>query len=263
MLYTGLVSVTFRKLPPHEIVALAAQAGMHGIEWGGDIHVPHGDIQKAREVRKMTADAGIRVAAYGSYYRVGCEDREGMPFARVLETAAELQAPTIRVWAGNRGSREADASWRELVARETCRIADMAAEFGITLSFEYHGQTLTDTSESACRLMRAIGRDDVYSYWQPPAGLDLEQQQEGLRAILPWLSNVHVFHWQDSQKLPLADGAANWRQYAKIFRTAETIRTTETIRMTESERYCLLEFVRDGDPQQFLADAATLRQILS
>jgi len=256
MLYAGLVSVTFRKLPPGEIVALAAQAGLHGIEWGGDIHVPHGDIRQAREVRRMTVEAGLQVASYGSYYQVGCEDREGIPFARVLETAAELQAPTIRVWAGNRGSREADASWRELVAGETCRIAEMAAEIGITLSFEYHGQTLTDTSASACRLMRAIGRDDVYSYWQPPAGLDPEQQKEGLRAILPWLSNVHVFYWQDKQKLPLADGAADWRQYVEIIRTAETIRKAE------SERYCLLEFVRDGDPQQFLADAATLRQIL-
>ena len=48
MIHTGLVSVTFRKLEPAEIVDLVKQAGLQGIEWGGDIHVPHGDIQRAK-----------------------------------------------------------------------------------------------------------------------------------------------------------------------------------------------------------------------
>ena len=66
MITTGLLSVTFRKLTPPEIVGLVRQAGLAGIEWGGDIHVPHGNLDRAREVRQMTLDAGITIAAYGS-----------------------------------------------------------------------------------------------------------------------------------------------------------------------------------------------------
>src|SRR4051812_49693737 len=105
-LRTGLVSVTFRALGPQQVVELVRQANLDAIEWGGDIHVPHGDTARAREVRTMTLDAGLAVAAYGSYYRAAVSDADGLPFARVLETAVALEAPTIRVWAGNKASAD-------------------------------------------------------------------------------------------------------------------------------------------------------------
>lgn len=250
MMYTGLVSITFRKLSPGQIITLAVQAGLEGIEWGGDIHVPHGDLARAREVGRLTRDAGLRVAAYGSYYHVGCETPEGPSFERVLATAAELQAPSIRVWAGDRGSLEADGAWWKHVVEESHRISALAKEAGITLSFEYHGNTLTDTGKSARRLMRAISRDNVSSYWQPPVGLEIAQQIEGLVQITPWLGNIHVFWWKMHDRLPLSDGIDAWRQYMDV------------IRQVEGERFCMLEFVRGDDPGQILADAAALRQIL-
>ncbi len=73
MICPGLVSVSFRSLNCKEITELVKNAGLSSIEWGGDIHVPQGDLKKAREVRKMTQDAGLMTAAYGSYYRAGCE----------------------------------------------------------------------------------------------------------------------------------------------------------------------------------------------
>jgi hypothetical protein len=51
--------VTFRSLEPAEIVKLADRAGLDGIEWGGDVHVPHGDVTKASEVYKMTSSMGL------------------------------------------------------------------------------------------------------------------------------------------------------------------------------------------------------------
>src|SRR6187549_164575 len=94
----GLVSVTFRQLPPREIVDLARRAELGGIEWGGDVHVPAGDAGRAREVRAMTEDAGLSIVAYGSYYRAGEEDEAA--FAPVLDSACALGAPAIRIWAG-------------------------------------------------------------------------------------------------------------------------------------------------------------------
>jgi 3-dehydroshikimate dehydratase len=63
MIKTGLLSVTFRKLTVEEIVDLVCQAGLEAIEWGGDIHVPHGDPGKAQEVRSITEEAGLITAS--------------------------------------------------------------------------------------------------------------------------------------------------------------------------------------------------------
>jgi 3-dehydroshikimate dehydratase len=250
MIKTGLVSITFRKLSPVEIIRLVKKAGLVGIEWGGDIHVPHGNIRIAGEVAKMTTDAGLKVASYGSYYRVGCDEKEGASFEAVLETAFELKAPTIRVWAGDRGSAEADEAFWERVVDEARRISGIAKDTGITISFEYHGATLTDTAETAERLMKLIDRKNIFSYWQPPAGLDFNQQIESLNKITPWLGNIHVFWWKMYERLPLAEGEDVWRKYMDI------------ISKVPGNRFCMMEFVMNDDPLRFLIDAKTLNNFM-
>ena len=145
MLYAGLVSITFRQLTPKQVIELVTKAQLQGIEWGGDIHVPHGDIPQAKVVRQMTIDANLAIAAYGSYYRSG--HPETGPFEAVLETAVELGASTIRVWAGNQGTDYPDTVYHNLVVKDTQRIADLAAEAGIEIAYEFHGNTLTDTND--------------------------------------------------------------------------------------------------------------------
>ena len=90
MIKSGLVSITFRQLSPGDIIDLVKKAGLDGIEWGGDIHVPHGDIAKAEEVYSLTRDAGLDIPAYGSYYKVGESEQEGLAFNDVLISAAAL-----------------------------------------------------------------------------------------------------------------------------------------------------------------------------
>jgi len=245
MIRTGLVSITFRQLAPREIVDLVARAGLEGIEWGGDVHVPHGEVGLAETVGRMTREAGLAVAAYGSYYRVG----EGMEaFEPVLKTAISLGAPLIRVWAGHRGSADADDAFRAAVVDDSRRIADLAGAVGVRIAYEYHGHSLTDTEGSTVALLRAVDHENVGCYWQPPRGLTTAECLDGLDAIAPWLSNVHVFTWhpETSERLPLAEGEASWAQYL------------QHIAAVDGERYALLEFVRDNDPENLPADAETL-----
>jgi hypothetical protein len=84
------------------------------IEWGGDVHVPPGDLARAREICHITRDAGLSVVAYGSYLRLGENDQPD--FCAVVETTRELGAPAVRVWAGKRGSAGADEAYRRRVA---------------------------------------------------------------------------------------------------------------------------------------------------
>ncbi|MDH7571611.1 MAG: TIM barrel protein [Armatimonadota bacterium] len=248
MLHAGLVSVTFRKLSPPEIVALTRRAGLEGIEWGGDVHVPHGDLERARQVRRLTEEAGLRVASYGSYYRVGHD--EPVPFCDVLTTAVELGAPVVRVWAGKVGSGEADEAYRLKVVHDSRRIAEMSAREGITVAFEYHGNTLTDTPQSARRLLKEAAHPNLKSYWQPASARSTAENLEALQHMLPWLCNVHAFWWEGRQRRPLAEGTDAWSQFLGV------------VRGTTRDHWVMLEFVMDDAPEAFLTDAATLREWL-
>ncbi len=243
----GLVSVTFRKLSPGEIIALCLEAGLSGIEWGGDIHVPHGDLAKAREVGDLTLSAGLSVAAYGSYFRLASEKTP--TFSDVLATAKAVGAPLIRIWAGDRGSAVADeAYWRSLTS-EALRCADLAGAEQIALAYEFHGGTLTDAPQSALRLLEATRHPFIKALWQPPVGYTTDEALESLRAVLPWLHHVHVFHWwpDASHRLPLAEGRDRWAAYLR------------EIQSVHPGADLLMEFVRGDDPEAFFEDAAVLR----
>lgn len=249
MIHSGLVSITFRKLAPQEIVDLVAQSGLDAIEWGGDIHAPHGDVARAREVQQMTLDAGLTVAAYGSYYRVG--HGEPGPFAQVVESAVALGAPLIRVWAGKQETASADAAYWERVIQDSRAIADLAQQAGLVIAYEFHGNTLTDTHASTRKLLKAVARDNIKTYWQPLVQATVADNLAGLDAVRPWLTNVHVFSWRavdgQHERLLLEAQTVAWAQYfAKIATTGR-------------DHIAMIEFVRDDTPENFLKDAATLK----
>jgi len=250
MIRPGLTSITFRKRSAREVVELARRAGLDGIEWGGDVHAPPGKPALAREAAARTADAGLAVSSYGSYYRA---DRESGDFGPVLETARALGAPIARVWAGRAGSSHARPDYRREVAAALAACVDQAALANLRLGLEYHGNTLTDTRESAHRLLDEVGRAELRLYWQPRNKGSFEADQAELQAALPRLAHLHVFHWiatPEGRRRPLEEGDEAWRARLKLALQAP------------GDRFALLEFVRDDDPRQFLEDAAALQRLL-
>lgn len=247
----GLVSVTFRQLSPESIVELCVKSDLQTIEWGGDVHVPPGDADTASRVGEITRESGLSITAYGSYYRLaGVEEAS---FKEVLSAAVALGAPAIRVWAGNRGSADADEAFRVAVADDAMRCADLAAEKGISICYEFHGGTLTDTTESAIALLAETEHPFIRSLWQPPHGKSLEECLASLRSITPWLHHMHVFHWwpDHAHRRALGDGRGRWEAYV-----AE-------LKSSSRDADLLLEFVRGDDPQVLPDDARTLREILA
>lgn len=255
MIIPGLVSITFRNLTVEEIVDLVVKSELKSIEWGGDVHVPHGDFATAERVADLTERAGLTTAAYGSYYRVGASPAEGLSFQTVLDTAAALNVSTIRVWAGNKGSRQADQARWDAVVSESRQIADLAAAKNVTVAYEFHRNTLTDEPESAKRLLDDVDRDNMLSYWQPPIGADEAACLDGLKLILPKLANLHVYKWveigKELDKRPLAEGADEWSRYIQL------------AAKTGSDHHAMLEFVRDQSTDQFKQDAAALTKIVA
>lgn len=251
-LKTGLVSITFRQLRPKEVIRLVAQAGQQGIEWGGDVHVPHGDLRTAEQVGKATREAGLETACYGSYHRLGSDDPKNPTFAGVLETALALGTPSIRVWAGTHGSAKTSESEFARVVEEARSAGEQCADHGVRLVYEYHANTLTDTISSATRLLEETRHPGIATLWQPPNTPDRDHCLKSLQAALPFLHNIHVFHWSFdtvgiNHRHPLTTGEASWTEYLK------------GISEIKGERYILHEFVQNDDPEQYLRDAATLR----
>ena len=251
MFRLGLTSVTFRELPPEEIATICRLAGLDGIEWGGDVHLPPGRPAEARRLRALTEDKGLQVLSYGSYYRVGASGQPDRDFGPVLETARLLGAPLIRVWPGDRGSALADWDAYAAAAAETAAICRMAGEYGIRVAYEYHPGTLTDCIASARRLLEMCGACGAASLWQPRP-VPWQENLAELKGLGDYLANIHVFHWtrRDGRTLrrPLAEGEADWLRY---LRAAGHIPGRHDL---------ILEFVKDDRPECLLEDAQTLRR---
>ena len=57
---TGLTSVSFRKLSAEEVIEIAAKAGVDGIEWGSDVHVPATNTEYAKEIAEKTREKDLK-----------------------------------------------------------------------------------------------------------------------------------------------------------------------------------------------------------
>ena len=84
---TGLVSVTFRQKSVEEIAALTAEAGLSGVEWGGDVHVPPGDREAARRAAQQKDGA----QDHQTKALAGTEaDRFAQPFSHSAHPSARV-----------------------------------------------------------------------------------------------------------------------------------------------------------------------------
>ena len=216
----GLVSISFRNESPKTIIDASKAAGLQAIEWGGDVHVPVGDLGTARQVGMATREAGLAVAAYGSYYRLGTAASPAAAFAPVLDTAQSLGAATIRIWAGTSGSAEASQAARDAWAAEARLLAGMADKAGVTLTLECHNGTLTDRWESALAFLRQVNHPHLRMYWQPNQFEDSAYNQRAAQELAPYTQHVHVFQWDAQRRYPLVQGREEWRIYLDILTRA-------------------------------------------
>lgn len=255
-LLAGLCSVTFRDRPVQEVVRLAAAAGLSAVEWGGDVHVPHGDVAAARYAAEASLSAGLEVVSYGSY--LFCDEHAVAGLPAVLDTTEALGTSALRVWAPFGIEPGSGVEERTEVARVLATVAAGAAERAMTVYLEFHGGTLTATARSALELVEEVGADNVLCAWQPPYWdpLPVEGEVADLSLLAPRLAHLHVYAWlPDGSREPLATEEDAWQ-----VRLAAAAATPPVAGL---RRAALLEFVADDDPAAFAADARTLRRWLA
>lgn len=242
----GFTTVTFRKKSVDEILNISRRAGVRYLEWGGDIHVPPKDTGNARLVRAKCDDAGLAAVSYGSYYRVG--DRDMRLFAANCHIAEILGAGSVRVWLGRKAGMEVTEEEFLSLCSETAAMADIAADYGLTVAFEFHRNTFNDCAGNTIRLLDCVGRENVRTYWQPFSD---ENDLLNLKTILPYLACVHVFNWDSHcRRYPLEEGKARWQMFLSA--------------ITAVRRDCnfLLEFTMGDSDECFIRDIACLRSMI-
>ena len=242
---SGLVSISFRKHSPEQILAAVKSAELDAVEWGGDVHAPHGDLTEAKKIKELSDAYGIKIAEYGSYYAIGKSEPE--LFDKVLASAKALGASVIRVWAGQ--GKPSDTYSREeyeAAVADAKRICDMAKN--ITVALECHPNTLTDEYHTAKQFLSDVAKENLKMFWQPNQHRPLEYNLDAIRALLPYIVSVHVFSWRRKEKFPLDVLESDWKQYINL--------------LSSKNINYMLEFMHDDNIETLRETAKTLNSWL-
>ncbi len=230
MLKLGLTSVTFNNLNIEEVLKYCAECKLAAIEWGGDVHVLPGDDAAAETVCEKSKEFGICVSSYGSYYRLG----GGEDFDKYLKTAELLGAKVIRIWGGTKASRLIDNAEYSKLLEETRSVCRAAQAKNIQIAFEYHNDTLADTKESVLKLINDAECENLGIYFQYDPWVSEQENEDTLKAFLPYLKMVHVFYIDaEVNRFSIKCGEKLWRRFIKI------------LSENNSDTFMLFEFLKN------------------
>lgn len=245
--FPGLVSVTFRNLNSDEIIELCKENGLTTIEWGSDVHVPFQDESVAVSVSEKTLNNNLKVAEYGSYYRIGASPQEDI--LKVAKSAKLLKTNLVRVWGFVKNLQNSTPEEYENAVSDGKRICDLFPD--ITFCLECHQNTLTENYQDALKFMSDVGRENIRMFWQPNQFKSHEENIEALKNLLPYVKSVHVFSWDNDGKNtvthPLSYFENRWIEYIKILKTSN-----------EKEINMMLEFMHDGKKESLPETAEVL-----
>lgn len=238
----SFTSVTFRQKSLEEIFDTAVRFSIPVIEAGCDVHIP--DEKAAERAAALSKKTGVRISSLGSYFHAGDDAAED--FDTLLSMAQITGTKNIRIWAGGRSSAEAAQDYFINSANQASLAAQKAGKTGITVSLEFHQNTLNDSASASLKYLQAANCENLKTYWQPLFG---GADDDNLRAVLPFLSHVHVFHWKNyHERHTLKDGAGDWMRWIGM------------LKQHGFGGLYIMEFVKNDSEIQFGQDLEWLRR---
>lgn len=241
----GLVSISFRRHTPEEILCAMKKSGLTHIEWGSDIHAPKDDLDNLKYLVSLGAEYGITCCSYGTYFNLGVDNTDELE--QYVKAAKVLGTDILRLWCGDKGSCEYTKEQRNQLLLECKKAAKIAEKHNVKFCLECHNWTYTDTKESALWLMQNVASQNFLMYWQPNQfRTDMENFQY-IKSLKPYTTILHVFNWQGKTRLPLEDGIDVWREYLSFF---------------EKDKTLLLEFMPDDNIESLPSQAKALKEIV-
>lgn len=241
----GLVSVSFRKHSPKEILEAVRASGLSCIEWGSDVHAPCRDDERLREIARLQREYGIKCSSYGTYFRIGETPIDELE--NYIKAAKILDTDILRLWCGTRGGKDMTEPEKNVLL-EICRKAAIIAENNsVTLCMECHQNTFTENPDDAVWLMENVNSQHFRMYWQPFQWQTESDNIENAKKISKYAEHIHVFNWRGEEKLPLGEAVEEWQRYLKQFAKPRTL---------------LLEFMPDNEISTLPLEADALKTII-
>lgn len=241
----GLVSVSFRKHSPREILEAMKQAELTHIEWGSDVHASYNNKERLLELAELQREYGIECSSYGTYFYIGetpVEELRGD-----IAAAKTLGTNILRLWCGKKSGSEMTGEEREAFLSACRRVAKIAEEEGVILCMECHRKSFTDHLSDALWLMEKVNSKHFRMYWQPFQWQSVQENLAYAEAIAPFTHHIHVFQWKGEQKFSLSEGIEEWQGYLQKFDLPRTL---------------LLEFMPDGQLSTLAEEVKALRRII-
>jgi sugar phosphate isomerase/epimerase len=234
-----------------------AALGFDGIEVGLDAVGSEGTEQRARELRRELADAGVPCVAVrggGSLAHPRLWAASSMRLERTIRLAAWLgagvantglttpphdpQGPGAHNWGESTSqgsSRTATEAEYEATAAALRKAGDLAAGLGVDISIEVHQHSIVDNSWAALHLLDLVDRPNVgvnpdlgniyWTYDEPE-----ETTEKAIVALSPrakyWHCknmlrlNIPQLRYSVMQRVPLPDGDIDYRFAISAMRAA-------------------------------------------
>ncbi len=241
----GLVSVSFRKHSPEEILRAMQATGLSCIEWGSDVHAPCQDFAVINNLVELQKKYGIICSSYGTYFCLGKTPVNSL--GDYIAAAKLLGTDVLRVWCGEKSGADMSEEETESLLMQCQKAAEIARESGVTLCMECHQQTFTERLQDAELLLRTVDSPYFQMYWQPFQWKTEAENLAYAKAIAKSALHLHVFQWKGSERFSLEKGIEEWRLYLQNFTTPRTL---------------LLEFMPDDRINSLPKEVAALKKII-
>ncbi len=267
----GVCTIAFKDRPLDVALDAIVASGARGVElWGRAPHLPAEPADR-RALRDRLDEAGLELCALGSYYRPDGRtalrsgaspghsagtgrDPEVDPLA-VLDAAEDLRAPLVRIWPGTRDYEACADGERAAIVEEIRWFADEATRRGTKVVLERHNGTLTNSWDSAARVIEEISHDNVALCYQVPYPAPADELRTRTAAdidrLLPLSAHAHLQNYAlaSDGTLPRTSLAGGVVDYAPL---------SAAVARSGYDGWAMVEFV--GEVRAELSEAESLAE---
>lgn len=210
-----------------DILGFAAETGYDGIEIRIVAKHAHGietDLSAAdrAEAKRKAVDAGVDIACVATsckYADPQTVDENIEATHAAIDLAADLGAPTIRVFGGQLGEGIDRETAITNVASALASVADHAGERGVSVCMETHDDWC-DPAHVAL-VMKQVDRPAIRVNWDVlhPVRTDLATVDQSYQLLEPWITHVHVHDYDEKPMgnlVPIGTGFVDHRRAIEL-----------------------------------------------
>ena len=183
-----------------EVLALATRAGYDGIEPRIVSDHKHGievetDANARESVRRQVEAGGITLGciATSCMYADPATNAENLEMTRkCIDLAADVGAPSIRVFGGRLGEGLGRDEAIALLAGSFEKVVDQAERRGVTICMETHDDWCDP--QHVAEVLRRVDHPAICVNWDimHPVRTGKASIDEAFQALRPWIRHVHV-----------------------------------------------------------------------